>query len=148
MGRDGVLPQVLGRLDKRAVPRNSLSLVFVCVVAFTLVTGYWPTATSVLNVVLDGTAAFLGALSCLSALSAIKLLERGPGRSRVASLLTPLFGAITLAAIVSIDVAQFDVTTRWIEVGGLLLGVPFALWRGRRMQATAPRVRSQALADV
>jgi amino acid transporter len=147
MGRDGVLPHTFGRLDKRAVPRNSLLLVFVCVVIFTLVTGYWPTAASVLNLVLDGTAVFLGALFCLSALSALKLLARGPGESRAASLWVPLFGAITLAAIVAIDVAISDLTTRCIEIAGLLLGVPFALWRGRRMQAIAPRMRSQALAD-
>jgi hypothetical protein len=37
---------------------------------------------------------------------------------------------VALCGIVAIDVAQSDATTRAIEIGGLLLGVPFAIWRG------------------
>jgi len=147
MGRDGVLPHAFGKLDRRAVPRNSLLLVFGCVAAFTLLTGFWPTAAGVLNLVLNGTSVFLGALFCLSALSAIKLLATKPGESRLATSTIPAFGAAALAAILAIDIVQSDATTRWIEVAGLVLGVPFALWRGRRMRAVAPRMRSAALGD-
>jgi amino acid transporter len=148
MGRDGVLPLAFGRLDERAVPRNSLLLVFGCVTAFTLVTGFWPTATSVLNLVLDGTSVFLGALFCLSALSAIKLLAGKPGESWLQTLVVPAFGAFALAAIIVIDVVQSDATTRFIEIGGLVLGLPFALWRGGRMRAVAPARAVQARYQV
>jgi hypothetical protein len=36
-----------------------------------------------------------------------------------------------LCGIIAVDVAQSDAVTRAIEIGGLLLGAPFALWRGR-----------------
>lgn len=147
MGRDGILPRAFGALDRRAVPMNSLLLVFVCVTAFTLVTGFWPTAASVLDLVLNGTSVFLGALFCLSALSAIKLLARTPGESRMQRLVIPAFGAAALAAIIAIDVAQSDATTRFIEIGGLILGVPFALWRGRRMHAIVPHMRAPLRTD-
>jgi amino acid transporter len=137
MGRDGVLPHAVGRLDARSMPTNALVLVFVGVTAFTLLTGFWPTAASVLNLVLDGTSVFLGALFCMSALAAIRLLA-GRGGSGIQTLAIPTFGATTLAAIIVVDVAQSDATTRWIEVGGLVLGVPFAFWRGAVMRIVQP----------
>lgn len=130
MGRDGVLPGALGRLNARGVPANSLLAVFGCTGAFTLLTGFWPTAASVLNLVLNGTSVFLGALFALSAFAAIKLLRTRSGTSPWTGVAVPLIGAATLCGIVAVDVAQSDATTRAIEIGGLLLGAPFALWRG------------------
>jgi amino acid transporter len=138
MGRDGVLPAALGTLDARAVPANSLFAVFACVTVFTLCTGFWPTAAGVLNLVLNGTSVFLGALFAMSALSAIKLLAGRPGEARLQSYLVPGFGALALVAIIAVDVAQSDSTTRSVELYGLLLGVPFALWRGRALHAFRP----------
>jgi amino acid transporter len=135
MGRDRVLPRVFGELDSRDMPTNSLLLVFAGVTAFTLLTGFWPTATSVLNLILNGTAVFLGALFFLSALAAIRLLAGKPGESRLATLYVPAFGATALAAIIAVDIIQSDATTRTVELAGLALGVPFASWRGRRMHA-------------
>jgi amino acid transporter len=138
MGRDGVLPHAFGRLDRRSMPTNALLLVFVGVTAFTLLTGFWPTAASVLNLVLNGTSVFLGVLFCMSALSAIKLLA---GESRVSiwqRVVVPAFGAAALAAIIAVDVARSDPTTRAIEIGGLLLGIPFAFWRGSGMRIVRP----------
>ena len=131
MGRDGVLPAPLGRLDVRGVPANSLYAVFACTAAFTLITGFWPTAASVLNLVLNGTSVFLGALFAMSAIAAIKLLGKRDDADRLRSVVIPAIGAATLCAIIAVDVAQSDGTTRAIEIGGLLLGFPFALWRGR-----------------
>ena len=139
MGRDGVLPHTFGRLDGRSMPTNSLLLVFVGVTAFTLLTGFWPSAASVLDLVLNGTSVFLGALFCMSALSAIKLLaiqKNVPGWQRA---LIPGIGATALAAIIAVDIAQSDTVTRWIELGGLALGLPFAAWRGAVMKPIAPR---------
>lgn len=147
MGRDGVLPHAFGRLDANAVPRNSLVLVFACVTAFTLLTGFWPSAASAIELVLNGTAVFLGALFCLSALSAIKLLAGKPGEPRLQTLVIPAVGAAALAAIVAIDVVQSDAVTRAIEAGGLALGLPFALWRGRRMQDVGPQMVAFGASD-
>jgi amino acid transporter len=129
MGRAGVLPHALGRLDARGVPANSLVTVFGCTAAFTLLTGCWPTAASVLNLVLNGTSVFLGVLFAMSALAAIKLVRARSGSSWFSGVGVPLFGAVTLCAIIAVDIAQSDTVTRGIEVGGLLLGAPFALWR-------------------
>lgn len=138
MGRDGVLPHAFGRLDERDMPTNSLVLVFAGVTAFTLLTGFWPTAASVLNLVLNGTSVFLGALFCMSSLAAIKLLAGKPGAPLLQTAVIPAFGAFALAAIIAVDVAQSDATTRWIELGGLVLGVPFAFWRGAVMRIVSP----------
>lgn len=135
MGRDRVLPRVFGELDSRDMPTKSLLLVFTGITAFTLLTGFWPTAASVLNLILNGTAVFLGALFLMSACAAIKLLAGKPGESRLATLYVPAFGAFALAGIISVDVVQSDATTRTVEIAGLALGIPFALWRGRRMHA-------------
>jgi len=135
MGRDRVLPRVFGELDARDMPTNSLLAVFAGVTAFTLLTGFWPTAASVLNLILNGTAVFLGALFLMSAAAAIKLLAGKAGEPRLATLYVPAFGAVALAAIILIDVVQSDATTRTVELTGLALGIPFALWRGRRMHA-------------
>ena len=133
MGRDGVLPGAIGVLDARGVPVNSLAVVFVCVAGFTLLTGFWPSANDILNLVLNGTAVFLGALFCMSTLSAIKLLAKRPGETPLQAYVIPGFAALALLAIVGVDIAQSEVKTRTVELVGLALGVPFAFWRGRSM---------------
>jgi amino acid transporter len=133
MGRDGVLPRALGGLDARGLPSASLLAVFGCVGIFTLLTGFWPTAASILNLVLNGTSVFLGALFCMSAAAAVKLLRGRPGETDLATFYLPVAGALALGAIIAIGIAQSEATTRWIELGGLALGVPFAAWRGRRI---------------
>jgi amino acid transporter len=141
MGREGVLPSALGRLNARGVPANSLIAVFVCTAGFTLVTGFSPTATAVLNLVLNGTSVFLGALFAMSAFAAIKLLRTRAGVPSWSGVAVPLFGALALCGIIAVDIVQSDPTTRAIEIGGLLLGAPFALWRGassRRVPLPAP----------
>jgi amino acid transporter len=142
MGRDGVLPRFTGTLDARALPTNSLSVVFAGVAAVTLLTGFWPSAASVLNLVLNGTSVFLGALFCMSAVAAVKLLAGRPGQPRLTTLLVPVVGATTLAAVIAIDISLSDTVTRWIELGGLLLGIPFALWRGGSMNDAEKFVRA------
>jgi amino acid transporter len=133
MGRDGVLPRPIGVLDARGVPVNSLLVVFVCVTGFTFLTGFWPSANDVLNLVLNGTAVFLGALFAMSTLSAIKLLANRPGETPLQAYVIPGFAALALLAIVGVDIAESEAKTRTVELAGLALGIPFALWRGRRM---------------
>jgi APA family basic amino acid/polyamine antiporter len=137
MGRDGVLPGAIGTLDERGVPVNSLLVVFFCVAGFTLLTGFWPSANEILNLVLNGTAVFLGALFAMSTLSAIKLLAGRPGETPLQAYVIPGFAALALLSIVGVDIAESEVKTRTVELVGLALGVPFSLWRGRRMHLAA-----------
>ncbi len=130
MGRGGVLPRAIGTLDARDVPRNALLLVFVCVAAATLATGVWPSVASALDLVLNGTAVFLGMLFFFSCLATVRVLARAPATPKLATIVAPLAGAGALLAIVVIDIVQSDMTTRSIEIGGMLFGIPFALWRG------------------
>jgi amino acid transporter len=133
MGRDRVLPAAIGNLDGRGVPVHSLLLVFVCVAGFTLLTGFWRSANDVLDLVLNGTSVFLGALFFMSTLSAIKLLANRPGETPLQAYVIPGMSALALAAIVGVDIAESDLKTKTIELAGLSLGIPFSLWRGRRM---------------
>ncbi|MBC5811244.1 MAG: APC family permease [Candidatus Eremiobacteraeota bacterium] len=128
MGRDGVLPSALGTLDKRAVPLGALLTVTVLVTAFTLLTGFSPSVKDALGLVLNGTSAFLGLLFAGSAAAAL----REPGRRLDPAMLVPAFGAVALLGIVAVSIARADAATQRIELAGLALGVPFALWRGGR----------------
>lgn len=129
MGRDGVIPAVIGELDERKVPRKSLLAVTLGVVVFTLLTGFSPAVKDALNLILNGTSIFLGALFLGSALAAVRMFrfERG---GRLSGLVIPLLGSAGLSALLAVSLAQADATTRSIELGSLVLGVPFAAWRG------------------
>ena len=94
MGRDGVFAHALGTLDARGLPGSALLVVSAGVAACTLLTGFWPTAASVLTLVLNGTSVFLGALFCLSALAALRLLKGTVARNRLTSFAVPLFGPV------------------------------------------------------
>jgi amino acid transporter len=140
MGRGGVLPRGIGALDARDVPTNALVLVFACVAAATLATGLWPSVASALGLVLNGTAVFLGGLFTFSCLATVRALASEKRAPRLAAVVAPLAGAAALVAIVAIDIAQSDPATRGIELGGLLLGAPFAWWRGSARSAGARQV--------
>jgi len=131
MGRDGVLPRSLGKLDARGLPVQSLFAVSFFVSLFTLATGLWPTAASALNLILDGTSVFLGLLFCASACAAVRMLAGRAGESFLTAVAMPAFGAIALLVIIAYTVFVSDPLTRGIELGGLVLGIPFMLWRGR-----------------
>ncbi len=131
MGRARVLPEVLGRLDARAVPAVSLLTIYVATVAFVIATALWPSAGAALETILNATAVFLGVLFCLSAFAAMKLVAVASGPKRFLSLAVPAAGAILLAAVIGIDVEQSDATTRALEIAGLVIGIPFALLRRR-----------------
>lgn len=137
MGRDGVIAPAVGELDARAVPRNALVVLTVGVAAFTLLTGFFPSAAVALTFVITGSSVFLGALFIGSALAAVRSFFNEPSE-RWLGVVVPLIGAAGLLAIVGFSVAQADATTRWIELGGLGLGVPFALWRGRIVSQVRP----------
>jgi amino acid transporter len=129
MGRDGVLFPALGRLDRRDVPLNALLAVTIPVALFTMLTGLFSKAADALNFVLNGSSVFLGVLFVGSALAAAWTF-RAERDERWGGVVIPLAGAVGLLAILALSIAQADVATRWFELGGLALGVPFALWRG------------------
>jgi amino acid transporter len=143
MGRDGVLPRALGSLDRRGLPVNALFAVSFAVSLFTLVTGLWPTVVGALTLILDGTSVFLGLLFCASACAAVRMLAgRAGGEPVVSAALIPAFGALALLAVIGYTVFVSDPVTRGIELGGLAIGIPFMLWRGRG----GGLVREEALA--
>ena len=137
MGRDGVLFPLLGRLDRRDVPLNALIAVTIPVALFTLLTGLFSKAADALNFVLNGSSVFLGALFVGSALAAAWTF-RAERSERWGGVVIPLVGAVGLVAILALSIAQADAGTRWFELGGLALGVPFALWRGAHGSAAGP----------
>jgi amino acid transporter len=137
MGRDGVIARAIGELDGRSVPRNALVAVTVGVAAFTLLTGFFPSAAVALTFVINGSSVFLGALFVGSALAAARSFWN-EASERWLGVVVPLIGATGLLAIVGFSIAQADMTTRWIELGGLALGVPFALWRGTIVSPAGP----------
>ena len=127
MGRDGVLPGGLGRLDRRETPTASIIAVAAVVLAFTLATGFSKSARDAYAIVLSGSAVFLGALFMLSTAAAVRMTR---------TLLVPLLATVSLGSIIVVAVVQSDIPTRIFIVGGALVGLPLALWRSRR---TLPR---------
>lgn len=55
----------------------------------------------------------------------------------LAALVAIMLLRFALAAVIGINVVQSDATTRYVDVAGIVLGLPFALWRRRGTAATA-----------
>jgi amino acid transporter len=130
MGRDGVLPAVLGNLDRGGSPTRSLVVVTIAATAVTLMNGLWPAAATALNFVVGGSAVFLGLLFFGSTTAAIRL--ESTLRGGAAGVGVALIGSVSLLSILVISLVQDDPTTRAIDLGLLLAGLPFALWRRSR----------------
>lgn len=129
MGRDGVLPRGIGRLGMRSEPLAALAVVGIFVTLCELVTGFSPTAAQALNAVLDASSIFLGLLFIGSAAAAVRLFSRRR-EALWAGIVAPLVGFATLGAVIGATIAFGDRFMAYIAVGGVCLGVPFALWRG------------------
>jgi len=130
MGRDRVLPRALGALDGRDEPLVSLVVVGVLVTLCELITGFSKTAADQLGVVLNASSVFLGLLFVLSALAAVRRFWGEP-RAHAGGVAVPLVGAVALFGVLAATIAVEDRSLQWYAWGGLLLGIPFALWRGR-----------------
>jgi amino acid transporter len=130
MGRDGVLPAAVGGLDVRNEPLWSLAAVAVVATACELVTGYSPTASAQLTLVLNGSALFLGLLFAFSALACVRRFL-GAGHALLPGVALPLAGSALLLGVLVLSVATESPLLRWYALVGLLGGVAFALWRGR-----------------
>jgi len=133
MGRDGVLPRALGALDARDEPLWSLALVAVLVTLCELITGFSASAAAQLNLVLNSSSVFLGLLFVLSAAAAAKRFWSEPA-VRLGGVLVPLAGALALLAVLVATVLVEDRTLQGYACAGVMLGIPFALWRGRTLR--------------
>jgi amino acid transporter len=130
MGRDRVLPGALGVLDARDEPLWSLAVVAVLVTICELVTGFSKSAADQLLLVLNASSVFLGLLFVLSAAAASRRFWGDPA-ARLGGVLVPLVGAVALLGVLAATVVVEDRTLQWYACAGVVLGIPFALWRGR-----------------
>jgi amino acid transporter len=129
MGRDGVLPRALGRLDARDEPLWSMVVVSVVVTLCELVTGFSPSAAAQLTLVLNVSSVFLGLLFVLTAAAAARRFW-GDQAARIGGVLVPLVGAFALLGVLVATVAVENRTLQVYACAGVALGIPFALWRG------------------
>lgn len=130
MGRDGVLPHVLGQLDVRSEPLASMATVCVLVTLCELATGFSHSAADQLTLVLNASSVFLGLLFVLSAAAAVKRFWAEPA-ARLGGVLVPLAGAAALLGVIVATIAVEDQRLRAYACVGVALGIPFALWRRR-----------------
>ena len=130
MGRDGVLPRILGTLDARFEPLWSMLVVSVLVTLCELATGFSTSAADQLTLVLNASSVFLGLLFVLSAFAAARRFAREPAQ-RLGGVLVPLVGAFALLGVLVATVAVENRTLQVYACTGAVLGIPFALWRGR-----------------
>lgn len=132
MGRDRVLPRMLGTLDRRDEPLWSLAVVAVLVTACELVTGFSKSAADQLTLVVNASSVFLGLLFVFSAAASVWYFRDTPSLGRV---WVPLLGAVALLGVLGATIVLEDRTLQAYAWGGIILGIPFALWRGRRVAA-------------
>ena len=128
MGRDGVLPTALGRLDRRSEPLWALGVVGVLVSVCELVTGFSPSAADALDTVLNASSVFLGLLFVFSAAAAVRLFW-GRAGSLLAGTIVPAAGLLCLIGVLAATVAFEDRSMQLYALGGVSLGIPFAVWR-------------------
>jgi amino acid transporter len=130
MGRDGVLPHALGRLDGRAEPAAAIVVISALSVVFALIAGLSPTAKGAFDVALQGTSWFLGLLFALTALAAVRFFA-AQGTARWSGAVLPGAAALALGLILAIGFARDDTVTRGFIASSAIIGLPLALWRGR-----------------
>jgi amino acid transporter len=133
MGRDRVLPRVLGSLDLRDEPLWALVAVAVLVTVCELITGFSKSAADQLQLVLNASSVFLGLLFVLSAAAAVRRFW-GERAAVLGGVLIPFLGAAALLAVLAATVVFEDRTLQLYACAGVLLGIPFALWRGRTLR--------------
>ena len=132
MGRDGVLPRALGTLDRRDEPLVSLVVVALLVTVCELVTGFSKSAADQLNTIVNASSVFLGLLFVFSAAASARRFW-GQRDSFASGVLVPLIGAVALLGVLAATIFLEDPELRWYAWTGVGLGIPFALWRGRKL---------------
>jgi amino acid transporter len=140
MGRDGVLPRALGRLDRRAEPAAAIAVVAVLSVAFALAAGASPTAKRAFDLALQGTSWFLGVLFVMSAAAAVRIFAR-ERRARLGGVVLPGLAAVVLGGILLAAFVRDDTATRGFIAVSAIIGLPLALWRGLAVRGGVDRGR-------
>ncbi len=140
MGRDGLLPRALGRLDSRSEPLFTLVVVSVLVTICELITGFSKTAADQLDIVVNVSALFLGLLFCLSAAACVRHFL-GNRTVDWAAIVIPAVGSAALLAVLVITVFLEDRVLQLYALGGVLLGIPFAAWWTWRLRSGKGKVK-------
>jgi amino acid transporter len=130
MGRDGLLPRAIGRLDARQQPRPAILTLTLIGVAFTLGSALWPDLRDALAFVIGGTSFFLGLLFLLSSAACVRLFRTEPG-ARIDGVVLPALAVVLLAGVLSVAVWQAAAPERLFIAGAGLLGLLIAWWCGR-----------------
>lgn len=130
MGRDGVLPAPLGRLDRREEPTAAIVVIAILSLAFCLAAGVSPTAKNAFDLVLAGTSWFLGVLFVLTAAAAVRVFADTESK-RWSGAILPGTSAVILIGILAAALWGDDPPTRGFIAASAIIGLPLALWRGR-----------------
>ena len=130
LGRDGVLPAALGRLDNRQQPAWGIGLITLLGIICTVLSGISPTLQETFRRILGGTSFFLGLLFLMSAAAAVRLFLRDRS-ALIDGVVLPGLAVVALAVILVFSLAQGDLWTRLFIVACALVGIPLAWWRGR-----------------
>lgn len=133
MGRDGVVPQAFGRLDRRDEPTASIVLIAALSLVLCLAEGVSADAKSAFDFVLQGTSWFLGVLFVMSAAAAARIFA-GERSRLLTGVALPGVAAAVLGAILIVALLRDDTPTRGFIAASAIIGLPLALWRGRAVR--------------
>lgn len=132
MGRDGVIPSWFSQLGADHTPRRALLLVTVVTSLLTLAGGASKSVGDALALALSGSGVFLGLIFVATALAALRLARQG--RPWFLGVAVPLIGAVTIGVLSLGQLVEGDFKLRIFAVAAIILGVPFALWRGPKIK--------------
>jgi amino acid transporter len=133
MGRDGLLPPGLGRLDRRGEPAAAILLVTGLSAAFCLAAGIWASAGTAFAIALQGTSWFLGVLFTMSAAAAVRLFAHEPDKQWTGVVL-PGLAALALTFVLGAGFLHEDAAPRVFIAASAIIGLPLAVWRGRTVR--------------
>jgi len=131
MGRDGLVPAMLGRLDERGVPLVAIGGLTGLGVLFCLASGLFPSVKAGFDLILSGTSVFLGVLFLMSAAASVRVFWTERGARWLSGAGLPGLATVALAGILVAAVNRSDRPTQAFLVASAVLGLPFALWRSR-----------------
>ncbi|MFN2460724.1 MAG: APC family permease [Candidatus Velthaea sp.] len=134
MGRDGVLPDALGALDRRAQPARAIVVMTALGMGFTLASGLSPTLKDAFAFILSGTSVFLGLLFALSAAAAVRVFARDRA-ALLDGVVLPGVATAVLLAVLGASVVGDDPGIRAFIGIAAGAGLPLAWWRGRASAA-------------
>jgi len=130
MGRDGVLPRALGRLDERSEPLVALVAIAALATICQVAVGVFPAANDQLTLVVNISSVFLGLLFVCSAAACVRRFWREPGAGLL-GVGIPAAGGVALLAVLVGTIAFEDPVPKLYALAGLILGIPFAFGGAR-----------------